>query len=82
MVGITKNAFKVLKPGGFFVVEVQYLYDTLKDGLTNKKVKRSLNESIGMASRSVGIGPNKVNAKPIVESNEMVDRFKKLAGII
>ena len=31
LVGITKNAFKILKPGGFFVVEVQYLYDTLKD---------------------------------------------------
>tara|TARA_R100001510_G_C7655774_1_gene215141 strand:- start:1033 stop:3612 length:2580 start_codon:yes stop_codon:yes gene_type:complete len=28
---ITKNAFKILKPGGCFVIEVQYLYDTLKD---------------------------------------------------
>ena len=35
-----------------------------------------------MASRSAGMGPKKVDAKPIVESNEMVDRFKKLAGII
>jgi hypothetical protein len=35
-----------------------------------------------MASKSVGMGPKKVNSKPIVESNIMVDRFKKLAGII
>ena len=64
------------------VKEAKLIYDTLKDGLTNKRVKRSLNESIGMASRSAGIGPKKVNAKPIIESNEMVSRFKKLAGII
>jgi hypothetical protein len=41
-----------------------------------------MNENLGMASKSTGMGPKKVNAKPIVESNEMVDRFKKLAGII
>jgi hypothetical protein len=64
------------------VKEAKLIYDTLKDGLTNKKVKKSLNESIGMASKSIGIGPKKVDAKPIVESNEMVSRFKKLAGII
>jgi len=28
---ITKNAFEILKPNGRFVIEVQYLYDTLKD---------------------------------------------------
>ena len=31
-----------------------------------------------MASRSIGIGPKKVNIQPIVESNEMVNRFKNL----
>ena len=35
-----------------------------------------------MASKAIGKGPKKVNAQPIVESNLMVDRFKKLAGII
>jgi hypothetical protein len=64
------------------VKEAKLIYETLKDGLDNKKSKRSVNESIGMASKSAGMGPKKVNAKPIVESNEMVDRFKKLAGII
>jgi len=28
---ITRNAFQILKPGGQFVIEVQYLLDTLKD---------------------------------------------------
>ena len=28
---ITRNAFQIMKPDGHFVIEVQYLYDTLKD---------------------------------------------------
>tara|TARA_Y100001963_G_scaffold108820_1_gene150452 strand:- start:6242 stop:7393 length:1152 start_codon:yes stop_codon:yes gene_type:complete len=28
---ITQNAFKIMKPSGHLVIEVQYLYDTLKD---------------------------------------------------
>ena len=64
------------------VKEAKLIYETLKDGLESKKSKRSVNENIGMASKSAGLGPKKVNAKPIVESNIMVDRFKKLAGII
>ena len=64
------------------VKEAKLIYETLKDGLTEKKVKKTVNESISMASKSVGIGPKKVDAKPIVESSQMVDRFKKLAGII
>ena len=64
------------------VKEAKLIYETLKDGLTEKKVKKTVNESISMASKSVGVGPKKVDAKPIVESNLMVDRFKKLAGII
>jgi len=35
-----------------------------------------------MASKATGIGPKKTKSAPIVESNEMVNRFKKLAGII
>jgi len=64
------------------VKEAKLIYETLKDGLTEKKVKKTVNESISMASKSIGVGPKKVDAKPIVESNIMVDRFKKLAGII
>jgi len=64
------------------VKEAKLIYETLKDGLAEKKAKKTVNESISMASKSIGIGPKKVDAKPIVESNIMVDRFKKLAGII
>ena len=64
------------------VKEAKLIYETLKDGLTDKKVKKVVNESIGMASKAIGKGPKKIEAKPIVESNQMVDRFKKLAGII
>lgn len=63
------------------VKEAKLIYETLKDGLTDKKVKKTVNESIGMASKAIGKGPKKVESKPIVESNQMVDRFKKLAGI-
>ena len=31
LVDITKNAFEILKPDGYFVIEVQYLLNTLKD---------------------------------------------------
>ena len=31
LVNITKNAFRILKNGGSFIVEVQYLLDTIKD---------------------------------------------------
>ena len=64
------------------VKEAKLIYETLKDGLAEKKAKKTVNESISMASKSIGVGPKKVDAKPIVESNLMVDRFKKLAGII
>ena len=64
------------------VKEAKLIYETLKDGLAEKKAKKTVNESISMASKSIGVGPKKVDAKPIVESNVMVDRFKKLAGII
>jgi len=64
------------------VKEAKLIYETLKDGLAEKKAKKTVNESISMASKSIGVGPKKVDAKPIVESNIMVDRFKKLAGII
>ena len=64
------------------VKEAKLIYETLKDGLAEKKAKKTVNENIGMASKAIGKGPKKVNAQPIVESNLMVDRFKKLAGII
>ena len=63
------------------VKEAKLIYDTLVD-LKPKRGKRSIKENLGRASKSAGIAPKKANKKPIVESNQMVDRFKKLAGII
>ena len=63
------------------VKEAKLIYETLKD-LKPKGKKRSIKENLGRASKSSGIAPKKTNPQPIVESNQMVDRFKKLAGII
>ena len=65
------------------VKEAKLVYETLQDGLKAKlKAKNSIKESrIGRASKTLH-APKKANKKPIVESNQMVDRFKKLAGII
>jgi hypothetical protein len=63
------------------VQEAKLIFETMKD-LKPKKVKKSIKENLGRASKSAGIAPKKSNPKPIVESTQMVDRFKKLAGII
>ena len=63
------------------VKEAKLIYETLKD-LKPKGKKRSIKENLGRASKPSGIAPKKNNPQPIVESNQMVDRFKKLAGII
>jgi hypothetical protein len=59
------------------VKEVKLVFETLNDGL---KVKTSkINENYGSASKGVGTTKSK---QPIVESDPMVARFQKLAGII
>ena len=63
------------------VQEAKLIFETMKD-LKPKKVKKSIKENLGRASKPSGIAPKKNNPQPIVESNQMVDRFKKLAGII
>ena len=44
-----------------------------------KRKKSNLKESLGFASKATGTA--KRSAKPIVETDPMVERFKKLAGI-
>lgn len=61
------------------VKETKVIFETLNDGLVNK-TKSPVNEVKGSASKATGTAP--VVKQPIVESNEMVNRFKKLAGII
>ena len=57
------------------VKEAKVIYDTLNEGLTNN----SVNNIRSSASSITGKAPAR---KPIVESDAMVARFKKLAGII
>ena len=53
------------------------VFETLNEGLKTKK-KSPIKESLGSASRV----SRSVNAKkPIIETDPMVERFKKLAGI-
>jgi hypothetical protein len=56
--------------------EAQLVYETLLGGL---KEKSPIKENLGRASKPAGVAAVK---KPIVESNDMVRRFQKLAGII
>ena len=62
------------------VKEVKIVFNTINENFTFKK--KTVNESrLGSASKSV-ISPKVTKKKPIVESDEMVNRFQKLAGII
>ena len=57
--------------------EAQLVYETLLEGLKNK-TKAPIKENLGRASKPAGMAPK----TPILESNDMVARFQKLAGII
>ena len=61
------------------VKEAKVIFETLNEGLISK-AKAPVNEVKGSASKVMGTAST--TKKPIVESNEMVNRFKKLAGII
>jgi hypothetical protein len=61
------------------VRETKVIYETLNEGLVSKiTTKSSIKESLGMASKPAGVAPK----QPIVESDQMVQRFQKLAGIL
>jgi advillin len=59
------------------VKEARTIYDTLVESLTTK-AKSNIRESVGFASKAVGIAPK----QPIVESDSAVRRMQQLAGII
>ena len=61
------------------VKETKLVFDTLSEGIKSAP-KKSINEVKGSASKAVGT-INKTVKQPIVESNDMVARFQKLAGI-
>ena len=62
------------------VKETKLVFDTLSEGIKSTP-KKSINEVKGSASKVVG-SINKTVKQPIVESNDMVARFQKLAGIV
>ena len=59
------------------VKETKLVFETLNEGLKAKK-KSPITESLGAASRVSG---NVNTKKPIIETDPMVERFKKLAGL-
>mgnify|MGYP003669795655 FL=1 len=62
------------------VKEAKLVFETVNTGM-NSNSRKHINENLGRASKSVST-PSAPSRKPIVESNEMVMRFQKLAGII
>ena len=62
------------------VKEAKLVFETVNTGM-NSNSRKHVNENLGRASKSIST-PKSPSKKPIVESNEMVMRFQKLAGII
>jgi hypothetical protein len=60
------------------VKEVKLVFETLQEGLEKANTKELVRESKSFASKTIG-SPSK---QPVMETNPMVDRFKKLAGLI
>jgi|MDTB01.1.fsa_nt_gb hypothetical protein len=61
------------------VKEAKVIFETLNEGMINKS-KTIVNEVKGSASKATGTAP--AAKQTIVESDAMVERFKKLAGIL
>ena len=59
------------------VKEVKLVFETLNEGLEKANRKELVRENKGFASKAIGISPK----QPVVEANDMVNRFKKLAGL-
>ena len=65
------------------VKQAKAIYETLNEGIVNTITNSKINESVkmGAASRASGLEP-KATKQPILESNEVYDRMRKLAGLI
>ena len=62
------------------VKEAKVVFETLNEGLVSQ-TKRSNNRVQGMASKATGV-ISEAKKQPIIESNEVFDRMRKLAGLI
>jgi len=62
------------------VKQAKTIYETLNEGLLDKS---SINESIkkGAASKATGLEP-KSEKHPIIESNDVYNRMRQLAGLL
>jgi hypothetical protein len=58
--------------------EAKVVFESLNSTLTTSAPKQAIKESLGFASRAVGVAPRKA----IVESNDVITRMQKLANII
>jgi len=65
------------------VKQAKAIYETLNEGIVNTITNSRVNESVkrGAASKASGLEP-KATKQPILESNEVYDRMRKLAGLI
>tara|TARA_R110000824_G_scaffold73020_3_gene186069 strand:+ start:1576 stop:2628 length:1053 start_codon:yes stop_codon:yes gene_type:complete len=59
------------------IKETQLIFETLSEGLNSKR--KPIRESLGSASKTTGNFTK--NKKPIIETDPMVARFQKLAGL-
>jgi hypothetical protein len=57
------------------VTEVKNTYETLKESFQTKKTQ--IKESVGFASKPIGVAPK----SNIVEADNFVNRWQKIAGI-
>ena len=80
VVGVNSNQWLINKKGNFFM-DIKHRLYVIKSLASVNEVIEFEDDSKGSASNMTA---NKKEAKkqPIVESDEMVARFKKLAGII
>lgn len=65
------------------VKQAKTIYETLNEGIVNTITNSRVNESVkrGVASKASGLEP-KATKQTILESNEVYDRMRKLAGLI
>jgi len=65
------------------VEQAKTIFETLNEGITSSVTTPTINESVkkGAASKASGLEP-KATKQPIIESNDVYNRMRKLAGLL
>ena len=65
------------------VEQAKTIFETLNEGITSTVTTPTINESVkkGAASKASGLEP-KANTQPIIESNDVYNRMRTLAGLL